>query len=403
MPDQPLRGLTVLDLTENIAGPYCTKLLADFGADVIKVERPGTGDPTRRMAPFFHDEPHPERSGPFLHLNTNKRGITLDLEVAAGRRIFLELARTADVLVESFAPGVLPSLGLGHEALRSINPRLVKTSISNFGQDGPYRDYQSSEIVTYALGGPMYATGLPDRAPLKLGGNVVQYQAGAVAAAATAIALWDAEATGRGERLDVSLMRVQAASQDRRTTMLLGYQYTGEINERRTPGSAPGGGVRPCADGYVNINGSAARFPLTVRMIGQPELLSAPLFKDEVARSRPGVSEEFDAYYIPFLMEHSKRECFELSQAFHIPSGPIYDMADVLGDAHFQERDYWLRTDHAGVGQLTQPGRPFIMNRSPWAFRRPAPGLGQHNEAVLCGVLGYSPLDLARLRRLGVI
>jgi crotonobetainyl-CoA:carnitine CoA-transferase CaiB-like acyl-CoA transferase len=355
------------------------------------------------MAPFFHDEPHPERSGPFLHLNTNKRGISLDLGVGAGRRVLLELARTVDVMVESSAPGVLASLGLGYEALHSINPCLVMTSISGFGQQGPYRDYKSTEIVTYALGGPMYATGLPDRAPLKLGGSVIQYQVGAVAATATVIALWKAEATRRGERLDVSMMRAQAASQDRRTTMLVGYQYTGEINERRTPGSAPGGGVRPCADGYVNINGSSARFHLTVEMIGRPELLSDPLFKDEVARSLPGVSEEFDAHYIPFLMEHSKRECFELSQALHIPSGPIYDMADVLGDPHFRERGFWIQAEYPELGEITQPGRPIIMNRSPWAFRRPAPRLGQHNEAVLCGTLGYSRAELARLRRLGVI
>ena len=185
MPEGALSGLKVLDFTHYVAGPYCTKLLADCGADVIKVERPPEGDGSRRMGPFPGDEPHPEKSAQFLHLNTNKRGIAVDLQQSGAASIVDRLALWADIVVESFRPGVAVRLGIGYERLSSINPAVIYTSISNFGQTGPYRDYRGSEIVFYGMGGEMHSTGLTDREPLKLGGNVGLYQAGAVAAVAT--------------------------------------------------------------------------------------------------------------------------------------------------------------------------------------------------------------------------
>ena len=402
MPEAALAGVTVFDLSEEIAGPYCTKLLADYGADVIKVERPG-GDPTRRMGPFYHDDPHPEKSGLFLHLNANKRSITLDLESSTGRRILLELLKQADVLVESFAPGVMASLGLGYDVLGAARPSLVMTSLSPFGQTGPYRDYKSSEIVTYAMGGPMYATGLPDREPIKLGGNVLQYQAGATAATATAIALWTAEGTGQGEYLDISLMRVQASSQDRRTTMLVAYQYTGHVSERVEPGTGMAQGTRPCADGYINMSGGGARLGLVAQMLGEPELMQDPRFRDEMARAVPGRAEEFDEYLIPWLLQYTKQEAFQLAQEHHVPSGPIYDCADLLADPYFHGRRYWTPIQHPSTGTVLHTGRPFIMTESPWRIRRPAPALGQHNREVLCGLLGFSQSELAQLRQSGAI
>ena len=165
MADLALADVRVLDFTWYIAGPYCTKLLADYGADVIKVERPGLGDPSRRMGPFPQDVPNPEKSGLFLHLNTNKRGITLNLKTALGRRIAEQLARRADVVVESFSPGVMASLGLGYAALEKLNHAVVMTSVSNFGQTGPYRDFQMSELVLSAMGTSMKTCGQPDREP----------------------------------------------------------------------------------------------------------------------------------------------------------------------------------------------------------------------------------------------
>ena len=236
---QPLADIRIIDLTQGIAGPYCTKLLADFGADVIKVERPDFGDYARTMGPFPSDIVHLEKSGLFLHLNTNKRGMVLDLKTAQGIAVLKELAKKADVLVESFKPGVMARLGLGYEILAELNPNLVMTSVSNFGQTGPYRDYRASEITLFAMGGRMNSSGLPDRYPLKLGGNHVQYQAGNVAAMASLFA-WYAQKYGKlgGQHVDVSIFETQMASFNTRMPGLLQYQYTGERGARL-------GGVRP--------------------------------------------------------------------------------------------------------------------------------------------------------------
>ncbi len=402
MPPQALEGIRVLDVTQLIAGPYATKLLAEYGADVIKIERPRIGDVSRRMGPFVNDEPHPEKSGLFLHLNTNKRGVTLDLKSATGRKIFLGLAKFADVVVESFAPGTMDSFGLGYSSLKAINPRIIVTSVSNYGQTGPYRDYKISEIIAYAMGGPMHATGLPEREPMKLGGSVIQYQTGAAAATATAMALVAAERNGHGEHLDVSLFRTQASSQDRRTSMLVGAQYTGENGDRRPPGVTTANGIRPCADGYIAIMGASNRFTGVVRMMGQPELLTDPRFDTVVKRSIPETSEEFDIHYIPFLMQYTQRELFAMAQKNGLPSGPVFTAEDLCVEPHFRERGFWQETRHPVAGSLTQTGRPFILNATPWRHRFAAPVLGQHTGEILAD-LGYEPRDIARLHSLGVV
>ena len=189
MSDSVLKDIKVIDLTQHIAGPYCTKLLADYGADVIKVERPDGGDPARRMGPFPGHESHPEKSGLFLYLNTNKRGITLDLKSGEGRDALLELVRDADVLVESYSPRVMPSLGLDYQTLSQVNPRLIMTSVSSFGRNGRYRDYRASELVLYALCGMAYITGGYHREPVKHGYNQAQYLGGVAAASGTVAAL----------------------------------------------------------------------------------------------------------------------------------------------------------------------------------------------------------------------
>ena len=191
-----LDGVRVLDFTHHVAGPYCTKLLADFGADVVKVERPGGGDPARRMGPFVRDEPHLDMGLPFLYLNTSKRGVTLNLKSNAGREIALKLAAHADVVVENFSPRVMPSLGLDYDAIQEVNPDVIMVSISNFGQSGPYRDHKATEIVEYALGGMAYIFGGQDREPLVHAYNQAQYKAGTNAASAAAIAVFHRMMTG---------------------------------------------------------------------------------------------------------------------------------------------------------------------------------------------------------------
>ena len=261
-----LSDIRILDFTQNIAGPYCTKLLADYGAEVIKVERPGVGDGARRIGPFPKDTPHPEKSGTFLHLNTNKRSITLDLTTDEGRQTALDLAARADAVVESFRPGTMDSFALGYDALSEVNPKLVMTSISNFGQTGPYRDWRGSEIIFYGMGGELYSTGVSEKEPLKLGGTVGLYQAGTVAAYSTLGAIFAARDQANGQRVDVSIMETQAGSIDRRMSMLLAYQYNGEITKRTPLGAASGGGWLPIGsvplrERFLPVHGRRQLFP----------------------------------------------------------------------------------------------------------------------------------------------
>jgi len=402
MAEQALSDIKVLDLTWYVAGPYCTKLLADYGADVVKVERPGEGDPTRRLGPFPGDSPNPEKSGLFLHLNTNKRGITLNLNSERGKKVIKELAKDVDILVESFRPGVMARLGLDYETLEKINPRLVMTSISNFGQTGPYRDFKAADIVEYALGGPMFSTGMPEHEPLKLYNNVIQYQAGACAAVAAMTSLYGSDIRGSGEQVDISIMETQAGGIDRTPTMRIVYQYTGDVNVRLPVSWGFATGVFPCKDGYVDMIGAAMFFSRVARMLGMPELLEHPRFGNLLEQMKPEVAEEFLTILLPWLQERTKREAWGTAQAARVVSAPIYTTEDLLSEPHYNERGFWVEIDHPVTGRVKYPGAPFKMMETPWEIRRPAPLLGQHNQEVM-GELGYTKEDLVRLREQGVI
>ncbi|MDP6716290.1 MAG: CoA transferase, partial [SAR202 cluster bacterium] len=393
--DNALEGVRVLDLTHHVAGPQCTKLLADYGADVIKVERP-SGDPARSMGPFQNDVPHPEKSGLFLHLNTNKRSMTVNLKHANGLGIVKELARESDIVIENFRPGHMDALGLGYDVLEKINPAVVLTSISNFGQTGPYRDMKSSDIVAYAMGGPMNITGHADYEPLKLAGNIVATHAGSVAAYATMVALWEAEDTGEGQHVDTSIYETQAGFRDRRVIYLTAHAYTGESYSRPDPGYRVASGTKPCADGFVNIMGFGPRFKNIAEMIGHPELADDPKFTDPSGRSDPEVAMAFDEFYFPWLMERTKLEAVKDAQDHQLLAGPINTVEDIFGDPHFEHRDFWDSIDHPETGELKYTGRPFKMSGAELPPRNAAPLLGQHTVEVLES-LGRSKQDISLL------
>ncbi len=404
MSDMALSDVRILDLTRHVAGPFCTKMLADYGADVIKVERPNGGDVTRRMGPFPDDVPHPEKSGLFLHLNTNKRGVTLNLKSATGKRMLMELVKQVDVVVENFAPRVLPSLGLAYEDLEQINPQVILVSISNFGQTGPYRDYKASEIVLHGMGGNLRSLGLPEREPVKYGSHVALRQAGLIGAAATMAALFTREARGEGEHVDVAIVETQAGSQDRRAPQLITAQFVNQVFPRRAPGATMASGTFPCKDGYINVTGGGSRFPRALEMIGKPELIEDPRFATPDARLNPENSEDFNREVLmPWLMQHTMQEVWSIAQKARVLSGPIYTSEALMADNHFRDRGMWVDIDHPVAGRYTYPGRPIIMGESPWQLRRAAPQLGEHNEEVFGEALGYESQDLARLRGVGVI
>ena len=404
MSDMALSDVRILDLTRHVAGPFCTKMLADYGADVIKVERPNGGDVTRRMGPFPDDVPHPEKSGLFLHLNTNKRGVTLNLKSATGKRMLMELVKQVDVVVENFAPRIMPSLGLAYEDLEQINPQVILVSISNFGQTGPYRDYKASEIVLHGMGGNLRSLGLPEREPVKYGSHVALRQSGLIGAAATMAALFTREARGEGEHVDVAIVETQAGSQDRRAPQLITAQFVNQVFPRRAPGATMASGTFPCKDGYVNVTGGGSRFPRALEMIGRPELIEDPRFATPEARLVLENSEAFNREALmPWLMQHTMQEVWSMAQKAHVLSGPIYTSKTLMEDNHFRDRGVWVDIDHPVAGRYTYPGRPIIMGESPWQLRRAAPQLGEHNEEVYGAALGYESQDLARLRGVGVI
>ncbi|MDY6855476.1 MAG: CoA transferase [Thermodesulfobacteriota bacterium] len=400
---QSLHGVKVLDITHYIAGPYCTKLFADYGAEVIKIERPGQGDESRRLGPFPDDRPDPEKSGLFLHLNTNKKGITLNLKTDLGVKICKELVKWADILVESFEPRVMPSLGLNYETLHKINPRLVMTSISNFGQSGPYRDYKASEIVLYGMGGAMCSTGLPNR-PLKLAGSMIQYQAGTFASVPTMGALLASKIQGIGQHVDISIMESQLGSVDRRAQNILSFAYSGEtafFRSTRLGFLILPHGRYPCKDGFIEYAGAEPIFwPRWVKMLEMPELLNDPRFKDLTDLT---YKDEFEAIFLPWLIERSKQEAMEKAQNEGVPGAALKTTEDVFKDPHLEERGYFVEIDRPVSGKIKYTGAPFKMEKTPWKIRRPAPLLGQHNEEVYNGLLGYTKQEIKTLYSIGVI
>ncbi len=377
----PLEGLRVLELTRFVAGPFAGKLLADYGADVLKVEPPD-GDPARAYGPFPHDVADAEASGLYLHLNTHKRSVVLDLATDEGRRLAREWA---DVVLEDFHPTEAERLGLDWSTLAADHPGLVLCSITPFGQSGPYRDYRASEITLQAMGGPMHLNGHESREPIKLAGNIGQYHGGAVAAFAVLQALRRVEHTGVGDHLDVALYECQAGNRDRRTINLTATAYTGKVGRRGGTDVFVGSGVRACLDGHVNISGNAARLPNLLRMIGREDLLAHPDIRKPMGPGPNPLGEEIERSYAAFLATRTKLEALAAAQANRMPSGAILTIADLVADAHYRDRGAWDRIDHPRTGRLEYPGRQLIFERSARPEPLRAPLLDEHGGTARGG------------------
>jgi crotonobetainyl-CoA:carnitine CoA-transferase CaiB-like acyl-CoA transferase len=397
-----LEGIRVLDLTQGVAGPYATKLFSDYGADVIKVERPDGGDVARRMGPFPNDEPNSEASGMFLELNTGKRSVTLDLKSASGQDILCRLIANTDLVVESFMPGTLERLGVTSETIREANPLASLVQISNFGQTGPYRDMRGDDLLLYAMGGVLAVTATEGREPVRIGLYAPLFLAGGVIAAFTLGAFFGARTAGKGERVDISIHDILTASMDRGGTNLAAYEYTGSLffeRGRVMRGSALPNGVYPCADGYVHITTGPNWWPRFCRAIDRPELIEDERLLGNLLNV--DFAAEIDALVYPWLLERTKQQVMERAQAEGWVVSAINDMADVANDPHLHARGFWQSVENPVVGAVTIPGFPFRMLGTPGELRR-APTLGEHNTEVLSG-LGFSTDDITRLRQRGVI
>ena len=392
MSDGALDGVKVVDLGHHVAGPYCAKLLADFGAEVIKVERPD-GDPARRTPPFFNDEPHPEKSLLFTYLNSNKMGVTLNLKSQKGREILRELVQDADILVESFSPRVMPSLNLDYESLHELNPKLVMVSISSFGQTGPYRDFRAQEIVLYALGGLMYIFGAYDREPLKHALRQAQFRAGTDAASAALIALYRQRATANGQHVDVSIQEcIVSALRD----VVSNYSYTGAVRRRHPVHRGDLTELRNLSDGYLltNLTGMS-RWRAMAEFLGDPEMLDE---KFSTPESRQAHADELGRIIDRCLAGKEKLDVFDAAQKQRFTFGVVQSPEEVMENSQYRARGYFREIPHPELGPVLSPGAPFLMSRTPWGVRRPSPTLGQHNSELLGNRFSYSGKDLAILR-----
>jgi crotonobetainyl-CoA:carnitine CoA-transferase CaiB-like acyl-CoA transferase len=368
--DRPLDGITVVDLTHHVAGPFATRLLAAYGARVIKVERPGTGDPARLAGPFPGDVPHPERSGRFLYLNTGKESVTLDLKTPAGRAAVLEMAAAADLVVENFAPRVLPSLGLDWPTFHAVNPALSMVSISNYGQSGPYREYAGTNLTLFAAGGQMALTGEPDREPLVNGGTQALLQAGLHGFAAGVTAVFGARAHGHGVHVDISIQEVQAASLEGAGPAALVHGLdtgrTGNIMRALW-------GIYPCADGYVGCSCLERNVPNLLAAMGRADLLADPDFRNP--RWRMEHNDEVVALLMEFFTRHTRRELQELALRHRVPFGVVATVDELLEWPTLRAKGFWQEVDHPVAGRLVYPGPPATIDGGGFLLT-PAPRLG---------------------------
>jgi crotonobetainyl-CoA:carnitine CoA-transferase CaiB-like acyl-CoA transferase len=401
--DGILSDLKVLELAHAASGAFCAKLLADQGADTIKLEPPGSGDPARAEPPFIDGEPHPDRSTAFLALNTNKRGVTLDLEQAAGRSLLLRLATEADVIVESFQPGHLARLGLGYETLKAQNPRTILVSITYFGQDGPYAQYKGSDLIAQAMGGFLYAvTGPADRPPMGTALEQMELTAGRNGAIAVMAALLRRDQHGEGNQIDVSIMEAAISTP---SMLIQNYSYLGRSPRR-------GGGDRfvmdgmhlPTRDGEVTLTtaGTGGRpMEAWAEFLGEPRLLD-PKFSTRASRNEHW--EELRDLVAPKLRQWNNLDLMRETMARGLVIGLVQSPEQVVNSPHLAERGYFVELDHPEVGRLKYPGPGFFLDgANPMQATRAAPRLGEHNAEVYHGQLGLSDDELGRLQAAGVI
>jgi crotonobetainyl-CoA:carnitine CoA-transferase CaiB-like acyl-CoA transferase len=393
----PLAHLRVLELGDGLAAAYCGKLLATYGARVIKLEKPSVGDRTRSLGPFLRAE-DPETSVPFLWLHMGKESVVSDLQTEAGRDVARQIALQSDVVIESFAPGELDGTSLSYNALAADHPRLVMTSITPFGQTGPYSRYTPDEIVSYATGGGMYLTGDPGREPLAGGVPVASYTAGMAAYVATLSAVYAAAAGGRGDHVDVS---VQEAMLDVVEIAVMEHLYTGRIPKRTgdrhylTPW-----GLFPCRDGWAAVIGGPIR-----KWLGGIDMFEEPRLADEKFRhiaDRVAHRQEFEALLQPWLDEHDRREILAAARARGLAFGVLNEPEEVLASDQHRARDFFTSVDHPVAGEQRVPGEPYRFDDVRMEARR-APLLGEHTATVLLNDLGMPAPRLEELVKHGVV
>jgi len=389
----PLRGIRVLDLSRVLAGPFCSMLLSDLGAEVIKVEVPGEGDDTRAYPPFINGV-----SSYFLSVNRGKKSVTLDLKKPEAQRAFLKIAEKCDVMLENFRPGVTARLGIDYKVIRKVNPRMIYCSISSFGQTGPYASWPGYDIIVQGMGGLMGLTGEPDRPPVRVGMAITDIGAGMYAAIAIVSALWARESTGEGQYVDVSLLD---GSVSWMTYAAGNYFATGEVPQRMGsahPSIVPYQGFEAGDGRHILIAGGNDRlFALLCQGMGLEGWADDPRYATNDRRVEhrheliPALEKEFK--------KRTRDEWLKTLRGLGFPCAPVYTIDEIFRDPHVLGRGMLVEMDHPQAGRIKQIGPALKFSDTPCVVGSPPPMLGEHTEEVLRSIAGYSEREIEHLRR----
>ncbi len=398
--ERPLEGIRVLSLTGALFGPYAAMLLADLGAEVIKVERPKYGDMNREWGPFFPGVQGPEKSAYFVSIHRNNKGITLNLKSPKGKEILKKLVEKSDVLIENFKPGTLEEWGLGYSELKKVNPRLIFASGSGFGQYGPYSRWPSYDIIGQAMGGFMDMNGWPDKPPARAGSSIGDIVSGMFLAIGILAALRYRDITGKGQSVDVAQVDSMLAVLE---NAIARYTVGGKIPTRigsKHPTITPFD-IFKAKDGYVVIAaGNDGIFKRFCEAIGKPEWLADPRFATNPKRceNEPALKALIEEY----TKDKSRWDVANLLVKYDVPSGPVYNVAEAIEDVHVKAREMIVEIDQPQYGKVKIAGCPIKFSESPIKTFKSAPLLGQHNVEVYTA-LGYTQSEIDELAKEGVI
>lgn len=394
-----LKGLRVLELGTLIAGPFAGRLFADFGAEVIKVETPGVGDPIRKWRKM-----HGDTSLWWYVQARNKKSITLNLKSEEGQNIIKELVKETDIVIENFRPGKLEEWGIGYEDLKASNPKIIMVRISGYGQDGPYSHKPGFGSVAESIGGIRYVTGYPDRPPVRVGISLGDSISSLYAVISAMMAVYnrDIVGTGKGQYIDLALYEAVYSLME---SLVPEYDYYQHIRER-TGSSLPGivpSNTYQCKDGkYIVIGGNGdSIFKRLMKAIGREDIGNSPEFATNDLRANH--AEFLDNTINEWTRQHTLKEAQEILDNHDVPNGPIYSVADIFEDIHYKEREMIKDVEVEGLGKLKMPGIVPKFSETPGEIKWAGPKLGEHNEKVYKGILGYSDEKIAQLKEKNII
>jgi crotonobetainyl-CoA:carnitine CoA-transferase CaiB-like acyl-CoA transferase len=402
----PFKAIKIVECGQGVAAAFGAKLLADLGADVIKVEPPA-GDLMRRRGPFRQTgetSSDPEKSGAFIYLNTNKRGVAIDLKRAEGQQLLAELLNRADVLLHNVPPSEREATGLDSAVLRARHPRLIIAAVSVFGESGPYANYKGYELTASNASGWSFlspgASPYPDLPPLKCFGSQCDFQGGVHAALTILAAYFHRLQSGdAGQSIEVSEQEAVAAMLEMN---LMHYTYAGRETSRLGNRALGPWFIADCADGQIFVLAvEEDQWQRLVQFMGNPEWAGEELFKDRLSRAQN--MDALRALMAEWLAGWKVQDLYRAAQEHRIPFAPINTMQSLYASEHLRERNFFIEVDQPGIGKLRLPGMPSRYGNSHWAIRRPAPRLGEHNEEVFCGELGLTRERLTELHQAGIV